>query len=109
MTAGRARTSGFLPMNSGLGSCNLFCVKSLTVRLPDAMAAQIEAESIADGISKSAVVRRRLESASARPATFFDLAGDLIGGVDDDRMPADLSSHKKSYLKSLGYGTRSHR
>jgi hypothetical protein len=84
-------------------------MKSLTVRLPQAMAASIESESIADGISKSAVIRRRLKSASTRPATFFDLAADLIGGVDDDRMPADHSSRKKSFLKSRGYGTRNRR
>jgi Arc/MetJ-type ribon-helix-helix transcriptional regulator len=84
-------------------------MKSLTVRVPDAMAAEIESESIADGISKSDVVRRRLENVSARPATVFDLASDLIGGVDDDQIPADLTSRKKSYLKSLGYGKRSHR
>lgn len=84
-------------------------MKSLTVRLPDAMAAEIESESIADGISKSDVVRRRLENVSARPATFFDLAADLIGSVDDARMPSDLSSRKKTYLKSRGYGKRGHR
>jgi hypothetical protein len=84
-------------------------MKSLTVRVPDAMAAEIESESIADGISKSDVVRRRLENVSARPPTVFDLASDLIGGVDDDQIPTDLTSRKKSYLKSLGYGKRSHR
>ncbi|HXH94098.1 MAG TPA: ribbon-helix-helix protein, CopG family [Thermoanaerobaculia bacterium] len=84
-------------------------MKSLTVRLPDAMAAEIESESIADGISKSDVVRRRLENVSARPATLFDLAADLIGSVDDARMPRDLSSRKKNYLKSKGYGKRGHR
>jgi Arc/MetJ-type ribon-helix-helix transcriptional regulator len=84
-------------------------MKSLTVRLPDAMAAEIESESIADGISKSDVVRRRLENVSARPATLFDLAADLIGSVDDARMPRDLSSRKKHYLKSKGYGKRGRR
>jgi Arc/MetJ-type ribon-helix-helix transcriptional regulator len=84
-------------------------MKSLTVRLPDAMAAEIESESIADGISKSDVVRRRLENVSARPATLFDLAAYLIGSVDDARMPRDLSSRKKHYLKSKGYGKRGRR
>jgi hypothetical protein len=84
-------------------------MRSLTLRLPDAMVAEIESEARANGISKSDVVRRRLERASTRPPTFFDLAADLIGGVDDDRIPADLSSRKKDYLQSRGYGKRGHR
>ena len=84
-------------------------MRSLTLRLPDAMVAEIESEARANGISKSEVVRRRLERPSTRPLTVFDLAADLIGGVDDDRIPSDLSSRKKSYLHSRGYGKRSHR
>jgi hypothetical protein len=84
-------------------------MRSLTLRLPDAMVAEIESEARTKGISKSEVVRRRLERASTRPLTFFDLAADLIGGVDDDRIPSDLSSRKKSYLQSRGYGKRGHR
>jgi Ribbon-helix-helix protein, copG family. len=85
-------------------------MKSITVRLPDAMAAEIESESHAGGISKSDVVRRRLEGAvPRRPAALFDLAAGLIGSVDEAHVPSDLSSRKKSYLKSRGYGKRSHR
>ena len=80
-------------------------MKTLTVRLPEALAAEIESESRSVGISKSDVVRRRLEAAKPRrPAMLFDLATDLIGSVDDARVPTDLSSRKKSYLKKLGYG-----
>jgi hypothetical protein len=84
-------------------------MRSLTLRLPDAMVAEIESEARANGISKSEVVRRRLARASTRPLTFFDLAADLIGGGDDDRLPSDLSSGKKHYLQSRGYGKRGHR
>jgi hypothetical protein len=80
-------------------------MKSLTLRLPDAMVADIESEARTNGISKSEVVRRRLERASSCP-TVFDLAADLIGSVDDDRIPRDLSSRKKHYLQSQGYGKR---
>jgi hypothetical protein len=38
-------------------------MKSLTVRLPEALFAEIQAESSARNISKSGVVRERLESA----------------------------------------------
>ena len=85
-------------------------MKTLTVRLPEAMAAGIESESRAEGISKSDVVRRRLEaSAPPRAAALFDLATGLIGSVDHARVPNDLSSRKKSYLKKRGYGRSSPR
>lgn len=82
-------------------------MKTLTVRLPEALSAEIESESRASGISKSDVVRRRLEgAASPRPPkpAFFDLATDLIGSVNDERMPRDLSARRKSYLEKRGYG-----
>ena len=85
-------------------------MKTLTVRLPEAMAAEIESESRAAGISKSDVVRRRLEGAAPRrPAAFFDLATGLIGTVDDARVPVDLSARKKTHLKRRGYGESSPR
>ena len=81
-------------------------MKTLTVRLPDALAAAIEAESRLRKLSKSDVVRERLErapagAAEANPAS-YDIA-DLIGSVDG--LPADLSARKKHYLR-LGYGRK---
>ena len=81
-------------------------MKILTVRLPDALAAAIEAESRVRKLSKSDVVRERLERAPAgtaepNPAS-YDIA-DLIGSVDG--LPADLSARKKHYLR-LGYGRK---
>lgn len=87
-------------------------MKTITVRLPEAMAAEIESESQAGGISKSDVVRRRLQGSSPRRPpgrAFFDLASDLIGSVDDERMPRDLSARRKSYLKNRGYGQSRYR
>jgi Arc/MetJ-type ribon-helix-helix transcriptional regulator len=79
-------------------------MKTLTVRLPDALAAQIEAESRERRISKSDVVRERLNRSrpkqDARAA--LDSIGDLIGSVDG--LPADLSKNIKKYLKATGYG-----
>jgi len=89
-------------------------VKTLTVRLPETLAADIESESRAAGISKSDVVRRRLEggrpsrSGDRKAPSFFELAADLIGNAQDE-VPADLSSRRKRYLKKWGYGRKRHR
>jgi Arc/MetJ-type ribon-helix-helix transcriptional regulator len=81
-------------------------MKTLTVRLPEALAAQIEAESRARKVSKSDIVRERLNVAPSRrgrPAS-LTLVDDLIGSVDG--LPADLSMRKKKYLKATGYGQK---
>lgn len=80
-------------------------MKTFTVRLPEPIAADIEAESRKRGISKSEVVRERLQStagATRTSASLRDIA-DLIGSVDDD-LPTDLSARKKHYLRLTGYG-----
>lgn len=90
-------------------------VKTLTVRLPERLAAEIESESAAAGTSKSDVVRQRLEGTpqrgprTPRVPTFFELASDLIGSVDDEAMPRNLSARRKIYLKKWGYGKNRHR
>ena len=78
-------------------------MKTLTVRLPDEMAAQIEAESLARKVSKSDVVRGRLASTPPLASSCLDDIADLIGSVTG--LPADLSRNKKEYLKS-GYGLK---
>jgi Arc/MetJ-type ribon-helix-helix transcriptional regulator len=81
-------------------------MKTLTVRLPEALVAEIEAESRERRRSKSDVVRERLSrGAKARsseklPEIIADLAGS-VGGL-----PADLSERKKDYLKVTGYGRK---
>jgi hypothetical protein len=88
-------------------------MRTLTVRLPDKLASDIEAESRAAGLSKSDVVRRRLAGrghrATGEPRTFYDLAADLIGSVRGGRLPTDLSARKKHYLREWGYGTQRRR
>lgn len=37
------------------------------------------------------------------PASYLAIA-DLIGSIDDPRLPRDLSARKKHYLKATGYG-----
>jgi hypothetical protein len=82
-------------------------MRTLTVRLPEPLAAAIEAEARERNLSKSDVVRERLERATAvagePPAPPYDIA-DLIGSVDG--LPPDLSSRKKHYLRLTGYGRK---
>jgi Arc/MetJ-type ribon-helix-helix transcriptional regulator len=82
-------------------------MKTLTVRLPDPLVAQIDAESRARHISKSDVVRERLQ-AGARPEGYdaapLHVIADLIGSVDG--LPADLSGRRKHHLKTTGYGRK---
>jgi Arc/MetJ-type ribon-helix-helix transcriptional regulator len=81
-------------------------MKSLTVRLPEPLAAEIEAESRDRKISKSDVVRERLQLAAkpTRESAPLEAIADLIGSVDG--LPADLSARKKWYLKGTGYGQK---
>ena len=85
-------------------------VKTLTVRLPEGLVAEIEAESRGRKISKSDVVRERLSrtasSAGAR-SRLLDAISDLIGSVDG--LAGDLSARKKAYLKTTDYGRKPHR
>jgi len=79
----------------------------LTVRLPEALVAEIQAESRERKMSKSNVVRERLKLARGqrerRPASLEAIA-DLVGSVDG--LPTDLSTRKKAYLKTSGYGAK---
>ena len=85
-------------------------MKTLTVRLPEPLVAEIEAESRGRKCSKSDVVRERLQQAGrARVSRSRQLhaIADLIGSVEG--LPADLSAQKKRYLKATGYGRKSTR
>ncbi len=82
-------------------------MKTLTVRLPEPLVAEIEAESRGRRISKSDVVRERLQRPARRAqrrAGPLDAIADLIGSVDG--LPADLSARTKHYLRATGYGRK---
>lgn len=70
------------------------------------MAADIEAESRGRKISKSDVIRERLELAPRRRrnSASLDAVADLIVSVDG--LPTDLSGRKKQYLHATGYGQK---
>ena len=82
-------------------------MKSLTVRLPDQLVREIEAESRQRDCAKSDVVRERLQR-GARPtansSARLSLIADLIGSVDG--LPADMSGSRKRYLNRTGYGKK---
>jgi Arc/MetJ-type ribon-helix-helix transcriptional regulator len=86
-------------------------VKTLTIRLPDSLAAQIEQESRARHVSKSDVVRERLRQPQPVPAgkrgTMRELLGDLIGSVEG--LPSDLATNKKKFLPILIRAKKLHR
>jgi Arc/MetJ-type ribon-helix-helix transcriptional regulator len=75
-------------------------MKTLTVRLPESLAADIEKESRARRVSKSDIVRERLQRARTEEND-DPLASirDLIGSVEG--LPPDLSTRKKEYLRDL--------
>jgi Arc/MetJ-type ribon-helix-helix transcriptional regulator len=82
-------------------------MKTLTVRLPEQLFAEIEAESCVRKISKSDVVRERLQLAAVRESKHaqpLQAIAELIGSVDG--LPSDLSARKKHYLQATGYGRK---
>ena len=82
-------------------------MKTLTVRLPESLIGEIEAESRGRKMSKSDIVRERLQGAvgsTRQPRAALDAIADLIGSVDG--LPADLSGQKKRYLRISGYGRK---
>ncbi|HXW57342.1 MAG TPA: hypothetical protein VEJ67_16445 [Candidatus Cybelea sp.] len=81
-------------------------MKTLTVRLPLPLIAEIQAESRSRKISKSDVVRERLERSGRhrRRTASLDAIADLIASVDG--LPIDLTTRKKEYLRGTGYGQK---
>lgn len=78
-------------------------MKTFTVRLPEPLVADIENESRLRKISKSDVVRERLQRRDACVQPVETIV-DLIGSVDG--LPPDLSARKKWHLRATGYGKK---
>lgn len=82
-------------------------MKILTVRLPESIVAEIDAESRRRKLSKSDVVRERLQADPKIPrprSALLDGIADLIGSVDG--LPEDLSARRKHYLRTTAYGKK---
>ena len=85
-------------------------MQTLVLRIPDDLARELEAEARKSHLTKSEIARRRLIAAGSQShdtTLGFDLIADLIGTVEGG--PADMSSRKKDYLKTKGYGKSRHR
>lgn len=85
-------------------------MKTLTLKLPDALLAEIAREARARNVSKSEIVRERLRqrsssSTNGTAASLWSQMEDLV--IHSDTLPTNLSADK-AHLK--GYGkNRSHR
>jgi Arc/MetJ-type ribon-helix-helix transcriptional regulator len=80
-------------------------MKSVTVRLPDSLVDDIEAEARRRKMSKTDIMRERLSrnTESRKVPSSLEAIADLIGSIDG--LPADLSRNKKAYLKA-DYGRK---
>lgn len=80
-------------------------VKTLTVKLPELLFAEITHAAKERKIAKSVIVRERLERVSKEQPSLWSRMADLV--IEEDALPTDLSSNKKHLQK---YGkNRSHR
>ena len=79
-------------------------MKTISLKLPDALHEQLERLAKQRGESKSGLVRTALRqffsdgNRTGNPASALDLAGDLVGSC---RGPGDLSTNKK-YMEGFG-------
>ena len=80
-------------------------VKTLTVKLPEPLFADIANEAKARSIPKSHVVRERLSLARTKSLSLWDQIEDLV--ISDEALPKDLANNKK-HLKRYGQN-RHHR
>ncbi|HEY3898601.1 MAG TPA: CopG family transcriptional regulator [Chthoniobacter sp.] len=83
-------------------------MKTLTIKVPDSLFAEIASAAEARNVPKSEIVRERLRqnpaATPAKKASLWNRMEDLV--IRADSLPADLSSNK-AHLK--GYGKkRSH-
>ncbi len=93
-------------------------MKTLTVRLPERLVAEIEAEARARHVPKSDVVRERLAgypSKSPRPLTMAEAAADILQELDaaakklGRRPKRNISGNVKRYLPELIRAKKLHR
>ena len=74
-------------------------MKTLTVKLPDPLFAEIASHAKGRRISKSEVVRERLARSGAFRNSLWSRMEDLV--IGHDSLPKDLSSNK-AHLKKYG-------
>lgn len=78
-------------------------LRAVTIKIADQALAEIEAEARARRVSRSTVVRERLERAKQRRGSVWEAMHDLV--TDGRTAPADLASNK-SLLRGYGRSRR---
>lgn len=79
-------------------------LRAVTVKLHDRVLADIETEARARRVTRSAVVRERLERPARPGGSAWDRMRDLV--IQTDAAPADLAANKQ---RLRGYGRARHR
>ena len=79
-------------------------MRTISLKLPDDLLAQLEEQARARRVTKSSLIRESLtrvlyEQASARKASCYDVAADLVGTVKG--LPEDLADDPK-YMADFG-------
>jgi hypothetical protein len=74
-------------------------VKTLTVKLPDPLFAEIESAARARKVTKSEIVRERLERSKTGKRSLWNRMQDLV--IHDESLPRDLAI-KQEHLRHYG-------
>lgn len=74
-------------------------MKTLTVKLPDPLFAEIESAARSRKVTKSEIVRERLERAKTEKQSLWSRMEDLV--FDDETLPRDISSNKE-HMRDYG-------
>lgn len=81
---------------------------TISLKLPELLLRDVEAEARRRGLSKSALIRDSLESAlrrdrSRKVATCLDLMGKAVGSF---RGPKDFSTNRRYLIEAISSGAR---
>ena len=74
-------------------------VKTLTVKLPDPLFAEIESAARSRKVTKSEIVRERLERSKTGKRSLWSRMEDLV--IHDESLPTDLATNKE-HLRHYG-------
>ena len=67
-------------------------LRTVSIKLHDRVLADIESEARSRQVSRSEVVRERLDRSQTAKGSIWDRMQDLV--IEDDRAPTDLASNK---------------
>ena len=101
---GQVRTEGRERIAQQIGAYYTTAMRTISLKLPDDLLAQLEGEAKLRRVTRSRLVRDNLEKALSRPSraaapSCYDLARDLAGSVEG--LPEDLAENPK-YMEGFG-------